>query len=50
MNCKICSSNSSHIFSHDVLKKYNVKYFKCENCGFIQTENPYWLEELTPML
>lgn len=28
-----------------VLKKYNVEYFKCQNCGFIQTEEPYWLDE-----
>lgn len=29
----------------DVLRKYLVQYFRCERCGFIQTEAPYWLEE-----
>jgi hypothetical protein len=29
----------------DVLRKYLVQYFRCERCGFIQTESPYWLEE-----
>jgi hypothetical protein len=29
----------------DVLRKYRVQYFRCETCGFIQTETPYWLEE-----
>jgi hypothetical protein len=28
-----------------VLKKYPVKYFRCATCGFIQTEQPYWLNE-----
>jgi hypothetical protein len=28
-----------------VLKKYDVEYFRCPNCGFLQTEEPYWLEE-----
>lgn len=25
--------------------KYNVDYYKCCYCGFIQTEKPYWLDE-----
>ena len=28
-----------------VLEKYPVQYFRCEQCGFIQTEPPYWLDE-----
>lgn len=28
-----------------MLKKHLVQYFRCERCGFIQTEEPYWLEE-----
>jgi len=28
-----------------ILNKYDVAYYICPNCGFIQTENPYWLEE-----
>jgi hypothetical protein len=45
MNCKICNNSSSFIFSKEVLKKYDVKYYQCSNCGFIQTEEPYWIEE-----
>ncbi len=45
MNCKICDSESIKIFSQRILKKYDVDYFRCNSCGFIQTENPYWLEE-----
>jgi len=45
MECKICSSNSNFLFSEQILQKYNIKYFKCDVCGFIQTEQPYWLDE-----
>lgn len=45
MNCKICQHNSSLLFETKVLRKYNVQYYQCEKCGFIQTEQPYWLDE-----
>jgi hypothetical protein len=28
-----------------ILNKYSVQYFRCRQCGFIQTEQPFWLEE-----
>jgi hypothetical protein len=28
-----------------VLHKYQVSYYRCQRCGFIQTEEPYWLNE-----
>lgn len=45
IQCNICSQPSSYLFSGLVLNKYSVKYFKCKSCGFIQTEQPYWLNE-----
>jgi 2-polyprenyl-3-methyl-5-hydroxy-6-metoxy-1,4-benzoquinol methylase len=45
MNCKICNGNT---FIHDkaqILNKYLVNYYYCQNCGFLQTEEPYWLNE-----
>lgn len=45
MKCKICSQNTEKIFSHRLLEKYNVEYYKCYHCLFVQTEEPYWLEE-----
>lgn len=45
MECKICGSPSTVVFQALVLRKYNVTYFKCVSCGFIQTEDPYWLKE-----
>lgn len=45
MKCKICDKESSPIFSAKILKKYEILYFYCENCGFLQTEEPYWIKE-----
>ena len=45
MICKICKSNTQQIFTSRILKKYDVKYFKCDNCGYLFTEEPFWLEE-----
>jgi 2-polyprenyl-3-methyl-5-hydroxy-6-metoxy-1,4-benzoquinol methylase len=45
MKCKICGSESLLLFKAAVLNKYDVGYYQCSNCEFIQTENPYWLNE-----
>lgn len=44
-NCKICNSNLTKIFTGKILNKYSVDYFHCDKCLFIQTEEPYWLDE-----
>jgi hypothetical protein len=45
MVCKICG-NKAEVFSEaEILFKYTVKYYRCAECGFVQTEEPYWLEE-----
>lgn len=45
MKCKICNEESKYIFNAKILNKYDVEYFKCTSCGFVQTQTPYWLEE-----
>ncbi|OHE06485.1 MAG: hypothetical protein A2513_03295 [Sulfurimonas sp. RIFOXYD12_FULL_33_39] len=45
MNCKICNQKNQSIFDAEVLNKYRIKYYHCSNCGFLQTQEPYWLEE-----
>jgi len=45
ISCKVCDTPSTFFGETEVLKKYRVQYFRCETCGFIQTEPPYWLEE-----
>jgi 2-polyprenyl-3-methyl-5-hydroxy-6-metoxy-1,4-benzoquinol methylase len=43
--CEICGFDSKPIFTAKVLNKYDVLYFQCDSCHFIQTETPYWLPE-----
>ena len=43
--CKICDSDSHFFAKAKILQKYDVNYFQCSNCGFVQTEDPYWLDE-----
>jgi hypothetical protein len=45
MLCKICSANTEPFSKAEILNKYTIQYFKCPECGFIQTEEPFWLEE-----
>ena len=45
MKCKICNTNTRNIFSAKILNTNNIKYFYCDYCGFLQTEEPYWLKE-----
>ena len=45
MNCKICDSKVENFFKAKILGKYDIQYFRCGNCQYIFTEEPYWLEE-----
>lgn len=45
MTCKICNHQTKQIFQAKILNKYEIDYFYCEHCGFLQTEDPYWLDE-----
>jgi 2-polyprenyl-3-methyl-5-hydroxy-6-metoxy-1,4-benzoquinol methylase len=44
-NCPICHHERIKYFEAQVLCKYEVSYLFCTNCGFLQTEKPYWLDE-----
>ena len=45
MKCHICKNHSVKIFDQAILKKHRVNYYKCTRCNFIQTDEPFWLEE-----
>ncbi|NTU82072.1 MAG: class I SAM-dependent methyltransferase [Chloroflexales bacterium] len=45
MNCLVCSGAMAPFGSAEMLGKYTVSYFRCTTCGYIRTEEPYWLEE-----
>lgn len=45
MNCRLCNTPATSIFTTTVLTKYEVTYYECPTCELVQPENPYWLEE-----
>jgi len=45
MTCKICNAPVQPFARAQMLHKYDVQYFQCTECRFVQTEEPYWLEE-----
>lgn len=45
MKCKICTAQAKIIFSARVMNKNDVEYFHCDDCEYLFTENPYWLDE-----
>lgn len=43
--CKICQAKSNFIFVSLIRKKYSVNFYQCTECGFVQPEEPFWLDE-----
>ena len=43
--CRICAGKAEHVFTHQVLGKYDCAYFLCAQCGLLQTQAPFWLGE-----
>lgn len=44
-HCAICGLEMAPQFNFKILNKYDITYFHCPGCHFIQTEDPYWLPE-----
>jgi len=45
MRCKICQQKTDPFARAQILTTYEIQYYACPTCGFIQTEEPYWLDE-----
>ena len=43
--CIFCNSNVVKLGANRGLEKYELDYFHCIHCSFIQTETPYRLAE-----
>lgn len=43
--CRICRKPAASFASATLLGKHAVQYYRCGECGFVQTEKPYWLAE-----
>ena len=42
--CRCCSAQASQVFSASLLGRV-INYYDCSVCGYVQTENPYWLDK-----
>ncbi len=41
--CRACGAQGRYLWQGQLLD-IPVKYFECDACGYLQTEQPYWLE------
>jgi hypothetical protein len=44
-HCRLCRGATALKFRKSVLSRHCVAYFRCEHCGSLQTERPFWLAE-----
>lgn len=42
--CRLCGNNAHWAYNAKLLN-HSVSYFHCPNCGYFQTEHPYWLQQ-----
>ena len=42
--CRLCGEDAFPFGSARILASLEVSYYRCHRCGFVQTEEPYWLE------
>ncbi|MFN0083149.1 MAG: class I SAM-dependent methyltransferase [Ferruginibacter sp.] len=45
MQSKITGGETELLFTAKLLSKYDVGYYRCKDTGFIQTDEPFWLQE-----
>lgn len=43
--CRLCGSNTEFLMRGRIIDKYDIAYYDCPCCGYVQTEKPYWLSE-----
>lgn len=43
--CRLCEGPTTAAFQKLILNRYSVQYLECGQCGSLQTEKPYWLDE-----
>jgi hypothetical protein len=45
IKCKICGNECNPIFKSKILNKYEVDYFRCRECNFVQFKEVFWFDE-----
>jgi Methyltransferase domain len=44
-SCRFCHGATAFEYKVLVLAKYDVSFYRCQECGSLQSERPYWLQE-----
>lgn len=44
-DCLICRHTADSFAHATIMGRYEIEYFRCRDCQFIQTETPYWLDQ-----
>ena len=42
---RLCGGQAGKVFDATVLRRHPTAYFRCTICGFVQTQEPFWLEQ-----
>jgi hypothetical protein len=42
-SCRVCGTFCRYLWKGKLLN-FSAKYYECDSCGYVQTEQPYWLE------
>jgi hypothetical protein len=45
MKCKVCGGDAARVFDATLLFRHEVAFYHCGQCGFLQTQQPHWLDE-----
>ncbi|MCC5641334.1 hypothetical protein LC593_37180, partial [Nostoc sp. CHAB 5844] len=43
--CRVCQSQHEKPAFTGVLLSREISYYDCEHCGYVQTQEPDWLEQ-----
>lgn len=43
--CRVCHTNIASSFDVGTIFGNSVAYYECPNCQYVQTEQPYWLDD-----
>jgi hypothetical protein len=46
--CRLCNGAARPFGTSRILRRHDISWFRCSECGFVQTEEPWWLEEAYP--
>ena len=45
VKCRVCDSEAAEFAHGQILNRYTIAYYRCGQCGHVQTESPYWLAD-----